>query len=106
MQKRNVLNSKHLEELKRKKRKILRNKIIFFVIIFIIFLTGLVFLSRWENININTIRVLENKVVETKDIVNVIHSKIDGHYLGLFSKTNFILLPNRAIKNYAQNLKD
>ena len=99
MQKRNVLNSKHLEELKRKKRKILRNKIIFFVIIFIIFLTGLVFLSRWENININTIRVLENKVVETKDIVNVIHSKIDGHYLGLFSKTNFILLPNRAITN-------
>ncbi|MFA6524026.1 MAG: hypothetical protein WC264_00765 [Candidatus Paceibacterota bacterium] len=99
MQKRNVLNSKHLEELKRKKRRILRNKIIFFVIIFIIFLTGLIFLSRWENININTIRVLENKVVETKDIVNIIHSKIDGHYLGLFPKTNFILLPNRAIKN-------
>jgi len=99
MQKRNVLNSKHLEELKRKKRKILRNKIIFFAIIFIIFLTGLVFLSKWKNLNINTIRVLENKVVETRDIVNVIYSEINGNYLGLFPKTNFILVPNKAIKN-------
>ena len=99
MQKRNVLNSKHLEELKRKKRRIFKIKILFFIILFLIFITGLIFLSGWKNINIDTITITGNKVVEKKDIEEVIHSKIDGHYLGLFPKTNFILLPNRAIKN-------
>jgi len=99
MQKRNVLNSKHLEELKRKKRRILRIKIIFFVFIFIIFIIGLVFLSRWKNINIDTITVSGNKVVETKEIEDAIHSKIDGYYLWFFPKTNFLLYPKKQIKN-------
>jgi len=99
MQKRNVLNSKHLNELKRKKRRILKIKIIFFVIIFILFLIGLIFLSRWQNLNIDNITITGNKVVETKEIEEIIHSKIDGYYLWFFPKTNFILYPKKAIKN-------
>jgi len=110
MQKRNILNSPRVEELKRKRYRILRNKILFFVFLFLVILIGLVFLSKWEKININNVRISGNKVVETGDIEQIVQSNISGRYLWLFPKTNFLIYPQkkieRELKNKFKRIKD
>ncbi|MFZ2072683.1 MAG: FtsQ-type POTRA domain-containing protein [Minisyncoccia bacterium] len=103
MKKNNILSSKRLEELKKKKRKILRNKILFFVFIFLVFFIGLAFLSRWQNLNINTVVVSGNKVIDTKSIEEIANQNIKGHYLWLFPKSNFIIYPQHKIEKELKN---
>jgi hypothetical protein len=103
MKRKYILHSPRIEELKKKKRRILRNKMIFFVFCFLVLLIGLVFLSRWEKINIDNIQISGNKVVETEAIEAVVQQNLTGHYLGLFPKTNFLLYPKKQIKNELEN---
>lgn len=97
--KRSILNSPRIEELKRKRHRILRNKILFFVFLFLVILTGLVFLSRWEKININNVQISGNKIIETEAIEQIIHSNLSGYYFWFFPKTNFLLYPKKEIKS-------
>ena len=83
----NILNSPRLEELKIQRRKVLHIKILIGIFLFLIFLTGLIFISRWKKININNIVVSGNEVVDTEDIENVVQSDITGHYFWIFPKT-------------------
>ncbi|MEK7104643.1 MAG: hypothetical protein AAB868_01215 [Patescibacteria group bacterium] len=92
------LNSPRFLELKKKKHKILRRKIFFLICFFILILVGLSFFSKWENININDIQILGNKVIETKMIESVVKEKIIGNYLWFFPKTNFLFYPKGQIK--------
>ena len=57
-----------------------------------------IFFSKWENININDIQILGNKVIETKMIESVVKEKIIGNYLWFFPKTNFLFYPKGQIK--------
>lgn len=99
MKRKYILHSPHIEELKRKKRKILRNKMILCVFCFLLLLTGSVFLSRWEKINIQNIEISGNKVIETSQIEAIVQENLVGHYLWFFPKTNFLLYPKNKIKN-------
>ncbi|MCX6757538.1 MAG: hypothetical protein NTZ44_01480 [Candidatus Nomurabacteria bacterium] len=98
MQNKSVLNSPRVEELRRNKRKIFRRKIIFFLIIIIVFFIGLVFLSKIKKINIDQVVVSGNKILETKNIEEVIKNDIYGNYWFLFSKTNSFIYPENKIK--------
>ena len=69
MRKRVVLNSPRLREIRRKKHKSKRKKI----------------------------TVSGNKIIETKDIENIVNSEISGHYLLIFPKTNFLIYPKNKI---------
>ena len=103
MRKNVVLNSPRLLELKRKKHKSARKKMtIFLIILFLIFL-GLSFASRIPAFNINNVSVSGNRIVESKDIENIIKSEISGHYLWLFPKTNFLIYPKHQILNELNN---
>ena len=103
MKRKYILHSPHIEELKRKKRKTLRNKIIIFGFCFLIFLTGLVFLSRWQKINVQSIQISGNEIIETQAIESVVQKDLTGHYLWLFPKTNFLLYPKKHIKKELEN---
>ena len=103
MKKRSILSSPHIEELKRRKRKILKVKIIFFFICFLILFVGFIFLSRWKKLNIENLTILGNKVIETKIIENVVWNDLSGHYFWVFPKTNFILYPKKYLKNDLSN---
>ena len=103
MKRKYILHSPHIEELKRKKRKTLRNKIIIFTFCFLILMTGLVFLSRWKKINIENIQVSGNKVIDTDTIEAVVQKDLAGHYFWLFPKTNFLLYPKKYIRNNLEN---
>jgi hypothetical protein len=100
---RSVLNSPRLLELKKKQRKILRRKIFFWVFLFLLILVGLSFLSKWEKINISDIQISGNKMVETKLIESVVKEKIDGNYLWVFPKTNFLIYPKGEIEKELTN---
>ena len=75
----------------------------FLSFLFLLVLTGLSFLSKWEKLNIDNIEVTGNKIIETKMIEEIAKEKISGSYFGIFPKTNFLLYPKRKI---AKELED
>lgn len=103
MKKKSILNSPHIEELKRRKRRILRIKILFFFFCFLILLTGLVFLSRWKKINIESINITGNKIIETETIESIAKEDLAGHYLWVFPKTNLLLYSQKHLRNELQD---
>lgn len=99
MKKRNVLNSPRLSALKKKRRRILQNKILVYVGIFLILFIGLIFIFRINKLNINTIIITGNKVIDTSSINEVVESNIQGNYFYFLPKSNFLLVPKNKIKN-------
>lgn len=98
MIKRSVLNSPRLKELKRKKNVVLRNKILLSFFSLVVIFIGLGHLSKWQKLNIENIKIMGNKVVETELIEQVVKEDIAGRYLWLFPKTNFLLYPKSKIE--------
>ena len=103
MRKKVVLNSPRLLELKRKKHKSARKKTVIFMVILLLIILGLSFASRIPAFNINNVSVSGNKIIESKDIENIIKKEISGHYLWLFPKTNFLIYPKHKIINELGN---
>lgn len=98
MQKRNVLNSPKLLELKRKNKAVVMRKISVWAFLFILLFVGLCFLSRWQKINIAHVEISGNKIVETDEIREIVDGEIGGYYLWFFPKTNFLFYPKKEIK--------
>lgn len=97
MQNKKFTSSK-IEELKKKKKKIFKIKIIIFSVLLVLIFIGFSFLSKWQRININNISVEGNKVLNESDLKNAIQEEINGKYLWLFPKTNSFLIPKSKIK--------
>jgi CHASE3 domain sensor protein len=97
--KRSILDTPRLQEFKKRKRKVIRNRIIFFAIIFLILFVGLAFLSHWKKINIEKIEIKGNRVVETQKIESAVNKVISGKYLWIFPKRNSLIYPTKKIKN-------
>ncbi len=98
-----VLNSAPVQKLKKRKISVLKNKILFYFSCFLIIFVGLIFLSRWQKINIIDIQISGNKITETDKIKEIVQKSIEGDYLWLFPKTNFVLYPKSKIKNELVN---
>jgi cell division septal protein FtsQ len=106
MHKKKILNSPRLLELKRKRRRVMMEKLllVIFVVFAIVFL--LTYISRIPKFNISKIEVSGNKVVDAEEIKTKVTDDIKGKYLGLFPKTNFILYPENFVKeSLATNFK-
>ncbi|PIR68086.1 hypothetical protein COU49_02820 [Candidatus Nomurabacteria bacterium CG10_big_fil_rev_8_21_14_0_10_35_16] len=103
MKKRNVLNSPRLSALKKKRRRDLLNKVLIYFVIFLIFFVGLIFISRIDKLNVNTIIITGNKVVDTEAINKIVEENIFGYYLYFIPKSNFLLVPKNKIKNDLTN---
>jgi len=99
MQKRSVINSPRLTELRRKKRKILKIKITAVGFGLLVLFFGFALIARISSINIKTVTVSGNLIVESRDIKNIIEKNLTGNYLWIFPKTNFLIYPKNKIKN-------
>ncbi|MCE9585198.1 FtsQ-type POTRA domain-containing protein [Candidatus Nomurabacteria bacterium] len=103
MQKRVVLDSPHLSELRKKRKDIFKKKIILYFsgigVFFVIFcvLSYLPFFKIKE-IQINGVKILE--IQEIKDNINI---KLKNHF-SIFSKKNIFLYPKNKISNYLNNI--
>lgn len=98
MKKRSILNTPKIQELKRKKRKVIRNRVIFFFVIFLLVFVGIGFLSRIRQVNISNIEVIGNKVVDKEDIEEIARENIKGNYFFIFKKSNSLIYPRFKIK--------
>lgn len=103
MQKRNILSSPRLSELKRQRRKAVWIKFfISFVFLSIIFF-ALSYLSSLKEINIAEVEVVGNKIIKAEDVKTSVQDEISGKYLWLFPKTNVLFYPQNKIKENLQN---
>ena len=102
MQKRNVLNSPRLEELKRHRRKVFLNKILIFFGGLVAMLILAVYLSGLKALKISDINISGNKVVDPEAIKTDIEQSIAGKYIWLFPKDNIIYYSSSSIKNNLQ----
>lgn len=99
MQKRNVLNSPRLAELKKRRRRAVLNKVLLSIVGLITVFFFFTYISRAENLNIREIQLAGNEVVDTEEIKIAVWEKITGKYLWLFPKTNILFYPQDSIKN-------
>ncbi|MDQ3076229.1 MAG: hypothetical protein M3Q34_03825 [bacterium] len=97
--KREAPSSPRILELKKRRKKVLRNRIILLVILFILLLVGLIFLSRWEEVSINQVQISGNKIIDTALIDKIVEEELDGYYVWVIPKRNFLILPETKIKN-------
>ena len=98
MQKRNVLNSPHLSELKRQRQKIFFKKILFFVFAFLALFFLFAYISRIDRLNINAIEVFGNNVIDTEMLKSTTEGELVGNYLWIFPKSNIFFYPKNHIK--------
>ncbi|MES2023588.1 MAG: hypothetical protein V4439_02805 [Patescibacteria group bacterium] len=96
MQKRIVLNSRHLEELRKKKLKILRNRILFFVVSFLIIIGGSAGISHIPKLLIKSVEVRGVKILDA----DVLQGEVEGTFkskYNIFSKYNVFIYPKSKI---------
>jgi hypothetical protein len=103
MQKRNVLNSPRLTELKKHRQRAILNKILICLLCLAIVFSFLVYLSHLKSLQISDIEITGNKIVDTQAIKDTVTSELSGKYLLLFPKSNILLYPENSIKNILQN---
>lgn len=103
MQKRNVLNSPRLLELKRSRKKAIWGKIFISLFGLTAIFAFLAYVSRLEKLNISEIQIEGNKTIETVLLEETILKEISGKYLWLFPKTNVLSYPKNSIKSELEN---
>src|SRR3989344_3198226 len=103
MQKRNVLHSPRLLELKKRRRRIFLSKILFSILAFLAVFALLAYLSRLNGLNFGKIEVGGNKIVNTEAIKRIVDKTITGNYFYFFPKTNILYYPAKNIEKELQN---
>lgn len=93
--KRDVLNSAKLQQQKNAARK---RRAIMLSVTVVVFVVGLALLSRIPAFAITEVTVSGNKVLESAPLHNAVAAKLEGNYLHLFSRRNFLLYPKRSIE--------
>jgi hypothetical protein len=68
-------------------------------ILFISIIAGLSYFSSYHRITINKIIISGNSIVNSQDMEARIRAKLAGRYIGLFSRSNFLIYPQKKIYN-------
>ena len=103
MQKRNVLNSPRLLELKRHRRRIILNKILLSLLAFLVIFALAAYISRIPSLNISEVKITGHKSVDAEIIKTAAQKEIIGNYLWFFPKTNILFYPENNLKKELQN---
>ena len=103
MQKRNVLNSPRLLELKKNRRRVFLNKILLSLFALLVVSIGFIYISRISSLNISSVEIIGNKVIDTETIKETVEKEITGNYLWFFPKTNILFYPKNKIKRELNN---
>jgi hypothetical protein len=103
MQKRNVLNSPRLTELKKHRQRAVLNRVLICLLGLAVVLVFLIYLSHLKSLQISNIEITGNKIVDTQSITDTIQKEISGKYLWVFPKSNILFYPENVIKNELQN---
>lgn len=86
------------KKFKERKKKILVRKIIIFSILFILLISGTVYLSKHPSMKIEEVVVDGEKFVTKDEIQKIIFEETQGDYWFLYSKSNSFIYPRGIIK--------
>ncbi len=103
MKKRDVLNSPRLLELKKRRRRVVLNKILLSFFALALIFAGLVYISRISSLNIKSIEIVGNKVLDTESVKAAAEKELAGNYFWFFPKTNILFYPKNILKNKLHN---
>lgn len=103
MQKRNILSSPRLKELKKRRRKVFIYKTLLSLFGILVILFFFAYISRLPHLNITEIQIIDNKFIDGEEAQNVIWGEMAGKYIWLFPKTNVFFYPQNKIKDSLQN---
>jgi len=102
-ERRSILVTPRIKELKHKKSVNKRRKVILIVSLLILLIIGLSLLSYMKAMRIETVLIKGNTIISDEDILNVVQKELFGSYLLVFSKQNFLLYPKASIENNIKN---
>lgn len=97
MRKKSILNSPRLLEIKKKKLRIIKRKLLLVFIVLLVIIVALCFVLRIPKINIHTVEVSGNNVIDTEVIKEITEKELQGSYLWFIPKTNFLFYPKKDI---------
>src|SRR3989344_2203849 len=97
MQKRKVLNSPRLLELRRRRHQEFQYKILLCLAAILSLFSLFTYVSRIPSLNIDSIEISGNKVIEGEAIQAVVNENLTGHFLWAFPKTNIFFYPKNKI---------
>jgi cell division septal protein FtsQ len=103
MQKRNVLNSPRLLELKKGRHRAVLNKILLSLLGLLAVFVLLAYFSHFDSLNINEVQIVGNKIVDAEAIKTAVKQQVAGKYLWFFPKTNILFYPQNSIRNELQD---
>lgn len=98
-----LASSPRIVELKKKRKKNVRIKLLLWSFLILLLLIGIGLLSRWSEINIKSIAVYGNKIIDTAVVQNAVNEELDGYYLWVIPKRNFVVLPRKKIQERLKN---
>ncbi len=101
---RDIPQSPRILEIKKKqfKKRMIFFGVSFFALVFIV--VGLSFLSKINKLKISEIVVEGVHVIDQEEVVKEVREKLQGNYLYLFSKSNFLIYPKNEIYEDLQTL--
>ena len=95
-----IPTSPRIALIKRNRRVMRLRLIILFSILFISIIGGLSYFSSNPKIVINKIEIKGNSIIDGVELEQSVKDKLQGKYLGLFSRSNFLIYPHdRIYKN-------
>ncbi|MFZ2205358.1 MAG: hypothetical protein WAV23_02095 [Minisyncoccia bacterium] len=100
---RNILSSPRLDELKRKRKRVLRNKIILYILGFLIILVGLNLLSRIPALSIKSVEVRGANILDPKNLKENIESVLNEKFI-VFSKRNVFFYSKSKIEKILSSI--
>jgi len=84
--------------LRKRKRRLLIIKIVSALCLLILIVAGLSFLSKLASLTISSVQAEGTSLVDPQQVQSVAETALEGNYLWIFPKRNFLLYPKKTIK--------
>lgn len=100
MNKQKIRSQKHVEKQKKRRRR----RWIAVVVLALVLLGGLIALSHWSAIQINSFSIQADDDLPEEQIRNVVSTQLDDRLWFVFARNNVVLLPRTDITNRITSL--
>lgn len=94
-----IPTSPRIALIKRNRRVGRLRLLIFFVLLLILIIGAVSYFSSNSKVTINNIIITGNSIIDAEELDSSIKNKLEGKYLNLFARSNFLIYPHKKIYN-------
>src|SRR3989339_1142848 len=102
MRSKSVLDTPRLREMRKKRRNTVWRKLAMISVLFLAIFVLLGFAARLKDVNIQTVSVTGNKLIDAKELEDFTWEILGGHFFWLYPKSNIMIYPDLELKNRIQ----